>query len=204
MTPPRYPRRMLAVALSTVILAAPMSFGPAEAQVTGQSSVIPPGTWLSVLVPVLLAMLLQTALGFRFLGKQEGRTDSLEKALVELKQEREADLKALRQEREADLIDLRDALRGMTAKLDVLSTAATSQDKGASLLEYRLEQIEKNTQAMLALREAFGAMQATMAEQHRATTEAFDKMDRRVTQATAQISHVASGKANSVQAFPAE
>ncbi|AYD87710.1 hypothetical protein [Caulobacter phage Kronos] len=190
---PRRLRSLLALVAAASILAALAPYDAASAQATGSSGSIPNATWLSVLVPVLVIMVLQTALGFRFLGKQEGRTDSLEKAMAELKAEREADLK-----------DIREALRGVSVKLDGLSLAANTQDKGATLLEYRLEQIEKNTEAMLALREAMGEVRATMTEQHRATTEAFEKMDRRVTNAQAQLAHLGSGKAASVQAFPAE
>ncbi|WCS66545.1 hypothetical protein TMCBR2_gp060 [Caulobacter phage TMCBR2] len=193
MVRPRNLRSVLALLAIASILAAPFPYGTAFAQVAGQPPTIPPATWLSVLVPVLVMMVLQTALGFRFLGKQEGRTESLEKAMSELKAEREADLKGIQQ-----------SLRDMSAKLDGLSQAANTQDKGTILLEYRLDQIEKNTEAMMALRDAVSEVRATMTEQHRATTEAFEKMDRRVTNAAAQLSHLGSGKAGSVQAFPAE
>lgn len=185
-------RRHVSAVLTTWALSVVLLIGPASAQAV-QPGTIPPGTWLSVIVPVVLAMIVQTALGFRFIGKQEGAQTALTARVDKIETDRAADTKALR-----------DDIHALTKKLEEALAVTRETGEDGRLMDYRMKQLERNTEAMMALRDSVTHMSATMAEQHRQTTETVAGLDRRVTNVQAQLRHVASGGANVVQAFPAE
>jgi hypothetical protein len=157
--------------------------------------------WTQLLATLIPLALIQTAGFFHLQGRQAGKISSLEEEMKAMQQERKADRAdaakaraddrlAHEQARREDLVGIKETLAAMGERLQQMAETSATFDKGAGLLDFRMGLIEKNTDATLALRDAVNRLSTMQETQHTQVTQELSRMDRRLTNALAQVQRV--------------